>query len=79
VLASAQETERVQAHDASGVLGFNWGIEAASPARVREAQAGLEPRPPAVDHDALADFTVDRRTHYHFYAKNAWTLLEMPE
>ena len=32
-LASAPETERLQAHDATGVLGFNWGIDPASPER----------------------------------------------
>jgi hypothetical protein len=32
-----------------------------------------------LDHDALGDSTVDRRTIYHFYAKNAWTLPEMPQ
>ena len=78
VLASAPETERLQAHDSTGVLGFNWGIDPASPAQVHEAQSGLERRPPLVDHDALADSMADRRTIYHFYVKNAWTVLEMP-
>jgi hypothetical protein len=40
VLVSAPETERLQAHDASGALGFNWGIDPASPEQVHEAQAG---------------------------------------
>jgi hypothetical protein len=79
VLVSALETERLQAHDPSGVLGFNWGIDPASPEQVREAQYGMERRPPRLDHDALADSVVDRRTVYHFYAKSVWTLVEMPE
>lgn len=78
VLASAPETERLQAHGTGGVLGFNWGIDPASPQEVHDAQTGLVPRPPRIDHDALADSTVDHRTIYHFYAKNAWTLLDMP-
>jgi len=78
-LATAPESERLQTHDRSGVLGFNWGIDPVSPERVREAQAGLDARPPRLDHDALADSIVDRRTVYHFYSKNAWTLLAMPE
>jgi hypothetical protein len=45
---------------------------------VHEAQAGLTPRPLLIDHDALADETIDQRTVYHFYAKGAWRLLEMP-
>jgi hypothetical protein len=78
VLASAPETERLQSHGTGNVLGFNWGIDAASPQQVHDAQAGLVPRPPRVDHDALSDSTIDHRTVYHFYAKNAWTLLDIP-
>jgi hypothetical protein len=78
VLAAAPETERLQAHDSTGVLGFNWGIDPTSPQQIRQAQVSLEPRPALVDHDALADSVVDRRTVYHFYSKNAWTVLEMP-
>lgn len=77
-LASAPETERLQAHPPDTVLGFNWAIGAADPEDVHEAQAGLDPRPPQVNHDALSDTTIDHRTVYHFYAKGAWTLLDMP-
>jgi len=79
VLASAPETQRLQPHDSSGVLGFNWGIDPASPQQVHEAQVGLEHPPARLDHDALADSVVEHRTIYHFYAKNAWIVLEMPE
>jgi hypothetical protein len=79
VLVTAPETERLQAHDPSGVLGFNWGIDPASPEQVHQAQSGLAPRPAKLDHDALADSIIDRRTVYHFYAKNAWTELETPD
>jgi len=79
VLASAPETQRLQAHGASGILGFNWGIDPASPNQVHQAQSGLAHHPPWVDHDALADSVVDHRSIYHFYEKNAWTLLEMPQ
>jgi hypothetical protein len=75
-LASAPETERLQSHDSSGVLGFNWGIDPASPERVREAQANMERRPPLLDHDALADTLVDHHTIYHFYLKSAWVVLQ---
>jgi hypothetical protein len=79
VLSAAPETERLQAHDPSGVLGFNWGIDPASPTQIRTAQIGLLHRPALVDHDALADTLVDHRTVYHFYLKSAWIVLEMPE
>ncbi len=78
VLASAPETQRLQLHDASGALGFNWGIDPASPEQVHEAQASMVPRPPLLDHDALADSLVDHRAVYHFYAKGVWTLLDTP-
>ncbi len=79
VLASAPETGWLQAHDPSGVLGFNWGVDPASPEQIRQAQTGLLHRPARVDHDALADSVVEGRIVYHFYLKSAWTVLEMPE
>lgn len=79
VLATAPETERLQAHDPSRVLGFNWGIDPASPEQIHDAQIGLEHRPPAPDHDALADSVVDQKTVYHFYSKGKWTLVDLPE
>ena len=79
VLAAAPETERLQARGAGGAMGFNWGIDPASPEQVRQAQSGLSPRPAFVNHDALADSLVDHRTVYHFYTKSAWIVLQMPE
>ena len=78
-LASAPETERLQTHDPSGVLGFNWGIDPASPQQVREAQASMNPRPKLLDHDALADALIDRHAVYHFYLMSAWIVLEMQD
>lgn len=74
-IASAPETERLQIHDRTGVLGFNWGIDSASPKQVRQAQAGMSPRPPALDHDAIAGSIVEHDTVYHYYSNGAWTLL----
>ena len=79
VLASAVETGRLQAHPGNGVLGFNWGIDPASPQKIHDAQIGLDKRPARLDHDALADSVVDHTTVYHFYAKSAWTVLEMSQ
>jgi len=79
VLATAQETERLQAHDPSGVLGFNWGIDPATPEQVYQAQSGLRPRPGRLDHDALADAAVEHRTVYHYHAQGAWMLLAIPD
>jgi hypothetical protein len=78
-LASAPETERLQTHDPSGVLGFNWGIDPASPQDVHDAQLGMHNPSPRLDHDALADTLVDRHTFYHFYLKSAWIVLEMQD
>jgi len=77
VLATAEETSRLQAHDPSGVLGFNWGIDAATPRQVHDVQAGLAPRPAPPDHDAVADSVIDRWTIYHLYKDSAWQVLEM--
>jgi hypothetical protein len=79
VLASTAETKSLETHDRSGVLGFDWGIDPASPKQVREAQAAMEHHPPLLDHDALADTILEKGTVYHFYKKDAWTLLELPD
>ena len=78
VLATAPETARLQTHDPSGVLGFNWGLDAASPETVREAQIGLSPRPAALDHDAVADSIIEHTTAYRYFTKGAWIVSELP-
>jgi hypothetical protein len=78
-LSSAAQTDRLRAHGAGGALGFDWGIDSASPQRVHDAQTGLAHRPPRPDHDALADSEIDRRTQFRFYSKGKWTVLDMPE
>ncbi len=77
-LASVPETDRLQAHFGSALLGFNWGIDPATPTAVRQAQIGLTPRPPRLDHDALADSVVDHKTIYRFFSKGAWTVVDLP-
>lgn len=79
ILASAPETERLQAHPSSNVLGFNWGIDAASPQTIHETQIGLSPRPPRPEHDALADSVVDHKTIYRYFNNGAWSLVDLPD
>lgn len=79
MLASAPELECVQRHDTSGVLGFDWGIDGASPQQVREAQSGMEHRPPLLDHDALADTVINQHTIYHFFSRGAWGKVDLPQ
>ena len=76
VVASEPETDRLQAHGATNVLGFNWGIDPAHPETVHEAQFGMSHPPPRLDHDALADSVIDRRTIYRVFAKGAWTVID---
>ena len=76
VLASVPETDCLQAHGATDVLGFNWGIDPAPPETVHEAQFGMRHPPPRLDHDALADSVIDRRTIYRVFAKGAWTVID---
>ncbi len=78
-LASVPELQRLQRHGSSGVLGFDWGIDPASPQQIREAQASMEHHPPLLDHDALADTVLNQKTVYHFYAHNAWTVVDTTE
>jgi hypothetical protein len=76
VLVTEPEMARMETHDRSGVLGFAWGIDPASPGRVREAQAEMEHHPPLLDHDALADVFVEKGTVYHFFTRNAWRIID---
>jgi hypothetical protein len=75
VLATAQETERLEAHGAAGALGFDWGIDTATPAQVHEAQAGMRDPPPRLDHDALVESVIDQTTVYHYFAAGTWTVV----
>jgi hypothetical protein len=75
VLATSAETERLQAHGSTGVLGFNWGIDPASPDEIHQAQLGMRTLPPRLDHDALADSIIDGKTVYHLYSKNTWAVV----
>lgn len=77
-LSEYPELQRLQPRLGSEVLGFNWGIDPASPERIREAQTGMTPRPPRLDHDALADSVIDQKTVYHYFRKGAWGMVEMP-
>lgn len=79
LLASVLETERLAVSGPSGVLGFDWGIDPATPKQVQQAEAGISPRPPLLDHDALAVTIINRNTVYHYYAKNAWTLVAVTQ
>jgi hypothetical protein len=78
-LASSRETDRLQRRRSSDVLGFNWGIDPATPDRVHEAQIGMNPRPQRIEHDALADSAIDSKTIYHYYAGGVWIALDMPD
>jgi hypothetical protein len=79
LLARAPETERLRQTGLGNTMGFDWGIDPATPEQVHQAQAGLEPRPARLDHDALADSSIERKTIYHFFNHGAWTVLALPE
>ena len=79
ILATVPETARLQDYNSTHVLGFNWGIDAASPEVIHDAQIGLSPRPPRPDHDALADSVVDRSTVYHYFKSGSWSLVDLPD
>lgn len=76
VLVSEPETARMETHDLSGVLGFAWGIDPASPRKVHEAQTSMQHHQPMLDHDALADSFVEKRTVYRYFSKDGWKIVE---
>lgn len=78
-LAVADETDRLEVQASTGVMGFAWGIDAASPEQVHEAQAGLRPRPAKLTHDALADEWIDHRTVFRLFDGGKWRELPLPE
>jgi len=78
VLTTVAEKDRLQRHNSSGVFGFDWAIDPASPDTVHQAQSGLERKPRKIDHDALADTVIDVKTLYRFFSKGQWTFLDMP-
>ena len=75
-LATAPEISRLQPHGSSTTLGFNWAIDPASPQQVHQAQLNMRHPPPRLDHDALADSTIDQKTIYRFCAHGTWTILD---
>jgi hypothetical protein len=72
VLLKVAATERLQAHAGTTELGFDWGIDPASPKRIHEAQAAMSKRPLPPDHDCLADSIIDQKTVYHLYKNGEW-------
>ncbi len=76
VLAQQPSTQRLQPHDLTGVLGFNWGIDPATPKQVHDAQAGMSHRPVPPDHDCLADSQIDQHTIFHLFRNGAWEMVD---
>ncbi len=74
-VATAPETSRLQAHGGTDILGFNWAIDPASPQNVHDAQIGMSYPSPRLDHDALADSVIDRKTIYRFCAGGIWKVV----
>jgi hypothetical protein len=58
-------------------LGFDWGIDPVSPARMHDVEAGMAHRPPLPDHDCLAETRIDRLTVYHLYQNGAWEKVDV--
>ena len=78
-LAEWPEESRLQRHDPSGVLGYNWGIDAATPEQFRDAFAARNNPPATPDHDTVADSVIDQKTIYHAYQQGTWKQYEADE
>lgn len=72
VLAKRAEIKCLEARNAAGEMGFDWGIDQAGPKRVHDAQAGVAHRLPLLDHDCVAASEVDGKTVYYLYRNGAW-------
>lgn len=79
LLAETTEISRLQPIGPGIRYGFGWGIDPATPEQVYQAQAGLQPRPERIDHDALADSSIVRKTVYRFFSHGNWVVLAVPE
>jgi hypothetical protein len=77
-IATAPENAAVQPLPDGKELGFFLALDAASPERVHQAQSGLEPRPPRLDHDAVALLFLERHTVYRYFSNGKWTQLPLP-
>jgi hypothetical protein len=77
-VVSAPETSRLSPRPGRNELGFDWGIDPAPPERVRQAQVGLNPRPPLLTHDAIADSAIERWIVYRYFSNGAWAQLPLP-
>lgn len=78
-LASAKETSRLQAHGASRILGFNWGIDPASPDQIEESASETNSGPTTFDHDAVSDSVIDQQRVFHYFFKGKWTVLQVAQ
>ncbi len=74
-LAHNAELSRLQPHNASGELGFNWGIDAATPKQLHDALDGRQ----QPNHDSIADSVIDRTTLYHLYSNGKWVQFRVDE
>ena len=72
IVASAGLTDRTQPHDSTGILGFDWGIDTATPKQVHDAQAGMVHRPSPPPYDCVADTALGRNTRYRLYWHGEW-------
>ncbi len=72
VLEVAAETSRLQRDEATGELGFDWGIDTATPKQIRDGEAGMTKRPSAPEHDCIADSVLDRAPTYRCLQAGKW-------
>ena len=77
VLLQLAATERLQPHAGSTELGFDWGIDPASPKRIHEAQAAMSHRPTPPDHDCIADSIIDQKTVYRLFKDGEWVKVDV--
>lgn len=75
-LNSAMEISRLQQDDATGELGFDWGIDTATPKQVHDGEAGTRKRSGAPDHDCIADSVIGHAPIYRCLQAGKWITFE---
>lgn len=76
MLASAAETSRLQQDGAGEELGFNWGIDTATPKQVHDGEAGARKRSATPDLDCIADSVIDQEPIYRCLQAGKWITLD---
>lgn len=70
-LASYKDTNRLAPTNENGYLGYAWGLDTASPTRLRQFAPGQR-----FDHDGIEASIIEHSSVLHFYRDGQWITIE---